>query len=259
MGAKYDSRLGAGQGAIDEMLSLIALYQDGFSAHDVYEVALATGVFGGRSAKRLKNFVTDAFAPRFLSDGERPAKLIQMVSQVFSRDEISQLMFVFACRASDILRDFTIDVYWRAYASGRETIANSSVQDFVRSGIDGGKTGGVVWSEKTIKNVAGYLTGTLADFGFLQSGRRVERSICKCSLRVRVALVLAYVLHLEGKGDNAVVAHPDWSLFGMERQDVVELLRSNSIQGGLIVQVAGEAVSISWRYKSLEELVNGIA
>ena len=38
MGAKYDSRLGAGQGAIDEMLSLIALYQDGFPAHDVYDV-----------------------------------------------------------------------------------------------------------------------------------------------------------------------------------------------------------------------------
>jgi len=257
--AKYDSKLGAAQGAIDEMLSLIAFCKDGDSGHDVYERALDAGVFGGRSAKRLKNVVTDAFAPRYLSDGGRPFKTIQLLCKVFGRDELAQLMFIYTCRASDILRDFTTQVYWNAYSAGRETLDNASAQNFVRAGIADGRTDGVVWSEKTIKNVAGYLTGTLADFGFLQSGRRVVRDIFKCDLRSRVALVLAYDLHLEGKGDNAVISHPDWALFGLERGDVVQLLKNNALLGGLIVQTAGEVVSISWRYKSMEELVNGIA
>lgn len=256
---KYDSKLGAAQGAIDEMLSLIALCKNGDSAHDVYAAALDAGIFGGRSAKRLKNVVTDAFAPRYLSDGGRPVRTLQLVSKVFGRDELSQLMFIYTCRASDILRDFTTQVYWNAYSAGRETLENTSAQDFVRAGIVDGRTDGVAWSEKTIKNVAGYLTGTLADFGFLQSGRRVVRDIYKCDLRLRVALVLAYSLHFEGKGDNAVISHRDWALFGLERGDVVQLLKSSALLGGLIVQTAGEVVSICWKYKNMEELVNGIA
>jgi len=65
---------------------------------------------------------------------------------------------------------------------------------------------------------------------------------------------LAYDLHFAGIGDNALMTHPDWQLFGLAREDVLEEFKKLSLKGHLIIQAAGDVVRISWKQPSMEAL-----
>ena len=65
---------------------------------------------------------------------------------------------------------------------------------------------------------------------------------------------LAYELHFRGIGDNAILNHDDWKLFGLERDDVLEEMKRLSLKGLVIIQSAGDVVRISWKQRDMEEL-----
>ena len=75
----------------------------------------------------------------------------------------------------------------------------------------------------------------------------------------RVAVSLAYELHFSGHGDNRVVSDADWSLFGMEREDVLEELKRLALKGLFIVQAAGGVTRIGWQCKDVKELAHVLA
>jgi hypothetical protein len=70
---------------------------------------------------------------------------------------------------------------------------------------------------------------------------------------------LAYDLHFAGFTDAGVVDHSDWALFGLNNKDVATAFDRLSGEGWWIAQVAGSVVRISWKYASMEEVVDDIA
>jgi hypothetical protein len=63
---------------------------------------------------------------------------------------------------------------------------------------------------------------------------------------------------LSGVGDNALLTHADWKLFGLEREDVLDEIKRMSLKGLLIVQAAGDMIRISWKHQSMEALLDVI-
>jgi hypothetical protein len=112
------------------------------------------------------------------------------------------------------------------------------------------------WSDNMIERVAGYLTRCCADFGLLEAGIRRTRRILTYRIEPRVTAILAYDLHFAGHGDNAILTHPDWGLFGLERADVLEEMKQLALRNLLIVQSAGGVTRTSWQYNSMEDLIN---
>ena len=78
-------------------------------------------------------------------------------------------------------------------------------------------------------------------------------------IEAKAAIALAYELHFSGAGDNTVIGHPDWALFGLERKDVIAELRRLSLKGVFIVQTAGDVVRIGWQCKNPKELSSAIS
>jgi hypothetical protein len=74
-----------------------------------------------------------------------------------------------------------------------------------------------------------------------------------------MAIYLAYDLHLAGMGDNALMNHQDWQLFGLSCDEVREEFKRLSLKGYFIVQSAGDVTRISWKYTTMEELCNVLA
>ena len=132
-------------------------------------------------------------------------------------------------------------------------ITNEEARRFVERAIDDRKTT-KRWSEKVVRNVAGYLTGCCADYGLLERGQKTSRKIVPFRISSQVAAYLAYELHFSGVGDNALLTHEDWQLFGLAREDVLEEIKRLSLKGLLIVQSAGDVVRISWKQKDMEAL-----
>jgi len=254
----YTSTLNAGLGMLAETRLLLALWQPGMSTTDLQKAALASGQFPKITARRLRNLVVEGFAPCYLIDGGKPALVLQQTQDFLTRREFEQLLFIYTCRAHAILADFVHEVYWPAYSAGRGSVSNENSQSFVTRANEDGKTA-APWSGSTVTRVARYLTAYCADFGLLEQGMRQSRRILPYWIEPRTAAFLAYDLHGSGLGDNALLAHPDWALFGLDRLDVLEELKKLALKGLLIVQAAGGVTKISWQLPSMEALIDVLA
>jgi hypothetical protein len=155
------------------------------------------------------------------------------------------------------LTDFVRKVYWNSYIAGKTRISNEDARDFVIRANEDGKTY-KPWSESTIRRVSAYLTGCCADFGLLEKGGKSERAILPYQVESLTAIFLAYELHFSGLGDNSVLSHPDWELFGMDREDVLNELKRHAMKGWFIIQSAGEATRIGWQYENMEAVLDVI-
>ncbi len=255
MTGAYTIHLSVCQGIVEESRILLDLWQPGMDASDLYQAALESGSFPSMTASRLRNMVKDGFARRYLSDNGGLPILLKSLEDTWSSREFAQLLFLYTSRTEGVLGDFVHEVYWPIYASGRETISNEEANVFVTRAVQQGKTS-TPWPDSTIARMASNLTGTCGDFGLLERGSRRVRKIQPYRLEPRVGAYLAYDLHFTGHGDNKLVNHPDWGLFGMDSADVLAELKRLALRDLLILQTAGGVTRIDWRLKSTEELVD---
>jgi hypothetical protein len=254
----YTTQLQAGLGMIEETRTLLDIWTSGMSTSQLYHAALQSGRFPGVSARRLQNIVKECFAPRLLVQSGRPAELLRELMPVIGSRDLQQILLVYTSRANPILSDFIRDVYWMAYSTGRAELTNQDAREFVVRANQLGLTTRQ-WSETTVRRVSAYLTGACADFGFLEHGTKRTRKILPFRLQPKAAIVLAYDLHFSGLGDNSIVGHPDWKLFGMERGDVIDELRRLALRGAFLVQAAGEVIRVSWNCKNVKDLSHALS
>ena len=249
----YTTQLQEGLELVNETKTLLELWSLGMSANQLHQVALESGRFPTVTARRLRNIVVECFAPRYLVDGGTPAAHLKRLAATIPTTDLTQLMLVFTSRANAILGDFIREVYWKRYAGGYTHITNDDARAFVERTIDDGKTA-KRWSDTTIRRVSAYLTGCCADYGLLERGLRSSRRIIPFRIASNVAAYFAYELHYKGVGDNALLTHEDWRLFGLGREDVLEEIKRLSLKGLLIVQAAGDVIRISWKHQDMEAL-----
>lgn len=255
---KYTTRLAAGLGLVPETLKLLAAWEPGMSGQELYKAVLASGDFPTVAARRLRNIIMEAFCPRYLTDSGAPARLLKALSGSITREDFRALCFIFTCRANPILADFVHQIYWSRYSAGGDSVSKEDSLNFVSSAVSDGRTT-KRWSESTVIRVARYLLGACADFGLLKAVRANARPIITFRITPTVASVLAHDLHFKGLGDNAVLHSPDWGLFGLEAEDALSELKRLSLRGEMIVQSAGCITQVSWKFKSIKELADGIA
>lgn len=257
--AFYTTKLQAGLGLVSETKALFDLWQPGMSTKQLFDEALASGIFPNVTARRLRNIVSECFAPRYLSRrSPHPAQHLKRLMTTASNGELAQLMLLFTARANTILADFIREVYWTRYAGGYNEVSTSDARAFVERAVDDGKTV-KRWSESTIRRVSAYLTGCCADYGLLQDGRKSSRQILPLRLTSLVCTFVAYDLHFRGVSDNSLIRHEDWGLFGLDYKDVLDELKRLNLKGFVLVQSAGDATRIDWKFKSMEELCDVIA
>lgn len=256
--SRYTTQLQAGLGLIDETRTLLELWEPGLAVPQLLQAALKSGRFTTVTARRLRNIIAECFAPRYLVDKAAPAIRLKRLLPRLSASELQQLLLLYTCRANVILADFIRQVYWERYSAGHPEISNEDARKFVESAIDRGRTE-KRWSETTIRRVSGYLTGCCADYGMMEHGAKSSRRILPFRIAPKVAAYLAYDLRFAGLGDNAALAHEDWALFGLNRFDALDEMKRLSLKGLLIVQAAGDAVKISWKYQSMEDVCDVIA
>jgi len=255
---KYNTNLAMGLGLVEETKTLLGIWSPSIEAADLYKRVLDSGMLPNVSAYRLKNIVVRCFAPRYLVSDGRPAHNLKKLLPVFTSSEISQLLFLYTCRANAILDDFVRTVYWERYEAGSELVTRDDAEGFIHRAIDDGKTPSR-WAEGQIKRLGRYLTGCCADYGLLGKRTSTGRQIATYRIEPKVAAYLAHELHFAGLGDNAVTSHRDWQLFGMARDDVREELKRLSLKGHFIYQSAGDITHIGWEHKCMEEFIDVLA
>jgi hypothetical protein len=253
----YTTQLQAGLGLVTETKTLLDLWSPGMSANQLHQVALDSGRFPTITARRLRNIVVECFAPRYLATGI-PAASLKRLAGTLPTTALKQLMLVFTSRANPILGDFVRQIYWSKYAAGYSQITTEDARTFVERGMHDGKTT-KRWSESTVRRVSAYLTGCCADYGMLEGGTRTARRMLPFPISPEAAAYLSHYLHFTGIGDNSLLTHEDWQLFGLTRKEVLEEVKRLSLRGLLVVQVASDAIRISWKHQTMEALCDVLA
>jgi len=255
---QYTTQLQAGLGLVQETRLLLNLWSQGMSSPALYLAALHSGQFPNVSARRLRNIVRECFAPRYLTAEGRSARYLKQLASALAPAELNQLFFLHTCRANQVLADFVRTVFWERYAAGADRVTVDDAKAFIRRGVDDGKTA-KRWSDSTVEHVSSYLLGCCADYCLLGKRTLAARAIVPYRIEAKTAAYLAHDLHFAGLGDNALLAHPDWQLFGLSREDVRDELKRLSLQGHLILQSAGEITHIGWKHKHMEDLIGVLA
>lgn len=257
--AHYSTQLQAGLGMVSECLSLLRLHQPGGNTSQLTQLALAEGAFPGCTARRVENLVREMFAPRFFRPDTRVADRVkEIISSGMHIDVIKQLFLIHTTRAQIVLRDFISQVYWRLLRNGNDSLGIEHAREFLEEALQHGKMA-KPWSPITIKRVSGYLLGACHDFDLLGKARRGFRPLEHFRMRSRTAIYLAYDLHFAGIGDQNLVQHPDWLVFGFANPDeVVDFLGSISSEARWLIQSGGGVVQISWNHPSWKEALLAI-
>jgi len=255
----YTTELSKGQGAVDETLSLLQVWTPGMPADVLARKTIAEGGLGRSTAVRTRDLAQRVFARRYLGNGGTPAaNLKYLIDQRADRSVVKQLMLIYTSRLHLILRDFIAEVYWNRYSAGAERISRSDAEEFILRAQADGRIA-PPWSETVRLRVARYLTGTLADFGFLAEGRQSAKNLKPLRLLPGTGLYVGHEIHFQGFSDNSILESPDWKLFGLGREDVVREMDRLAANGHFIMQYSGELLRISWRYQTMEECLDAIA
>ena len=254
----YTTKLGAGQGLIEETKILLRLWEPGMNVETLNRIALNSGMFPTITARRLKNIVHEGFAPRYLITNNKPAIYLKIFVDIWKNRDFNQLLFLYTCRLHDILADYIKSIYWPSYAAGKNQISINDARLFVKRVNDEGKTSSS-WSENMVVRVSSYLNGTCSDFSLFEENRSGIKKIIPFTIEDSITVYLAHDLHFSGLGDNSVLNHPDWTLFGMNRFDVLNELKQQALKGYFIIQSAGTATRIGWQYENMEAVVDALA
>ena len=253
----YTTQLQAGLGLIEETQTLLDQWQPTMSTQELFNAALDSGEFSNVTARRLRNIVAECFAPRYINPEPQPAKWLKVLNHRISARALNQVLFIYTARANLILRDFVTQLYWERYASGYTEISSEDSTEFVQHATYDGKTK-KLWSETTIKRLSSYLLSACVDYQLLLPLSRVVRQITPIRIDPCAIVILAYDLHLQSIADNNLINHSDWQLFGLQPEDVRDEIKRLSIHKFWIIQTAADVVSISWAYKTMEEVVDVI-
>ena len=254
---KYTTQLSAGLGLTEETKSLFNLFEPGMTVALMLDKALESGAFSNITARRLRNIIAECFFPRYLRT-KNVAHLVKDLIPKLTATELSQVFFYYTAKANPILADFVTEVYWQKYAAGYYALQVEDAKYFIEFALQNGRMQ-KTWTDSTIKKVTSYIIGCLVDYSFLAVENSKERRLTPPRLSEKFAVYLAYELHFSGCGDNAVINHADWQLFGLSPNDIRDEMKYLSLNRHWIIQTAGEVVQISWTYKSMEEVISGIA
>jgi len=259
MDSTYTVALAKGQGMVSETILILKAWQPGMSPAELSRLLREQGLIPKASARRCSDLVKDVFAPRYLCDSGRPAgHLRALVEANVGSEKLRQLFLLHTARANAILFDFITEVFWKHYAAGATMLQTHEAVSFI---LGAHSTGRIprTWSESMRIRMARYLLACLTDFGLARDRLKGGKEIRPFAILGSTTLYLAHEAHFAGQSDHAVLDHADWKLFGLDRQGVLEELRKVAAEGHFIVQFSGDLLRISWKYKTMEECLDGIA
>lgn len=250
------TRLTKGTLSLDEMQTLLLAWEPGEDAMAFAGRVRERGLLAKQTAKRNADVVNLLRAWLFVPD-ETPAHNLRRLIEVGAdRQTLAHLLFLYKARAERALHDFTVEAYWPAADEGALYLRTGEIEQFLQRAVD---TGRAVqpWTANTQTRMAQGILRALIDADFVGKSARGAHEVESFTPAPFAPAYLAYDLHLAGVTDSALVEDEDWHLWGYDRTATIAALEHLPEQAGILVQHGGGIVTISWRYTSMKEVIDG--
>ena len=256
---RYTIAVCKGTAFLEETKALLQAWHPGESTSEFRDRVLREDLLGRMTAYRASDIVRRVFAWRLLRPDNRPAILLKRLLEQGQPGQLfSDLCLLYAARNDDLIRDAVSHLYWPALSEGRLSLSPAYVVEFLRQAEQDGRVP-EPWSEQVKLKVARGVLKAMTNFGLLREVGRGKRELVHFHPTDRTIVYLAYDIHFTGSTDGGVVDHRDWALFGLRAADVTSAIDRLSGEGWWLAQVAGSVVRVTWKYASMEEVVDALA
>lgn len=255
---KYSVAICKGAALLNETEKLLEQWHPEEPAAQFANRVQKKGVLGNATAYRANDVIRRVFIPRFLKPDDRPARVMKAVLAARLRPSVfRELVLLFAARNDRLIRDFVVLEFWPTVRRGRLKMSVESVLSFFSEAVIDGRIE-KPWSEEVSKKTARSILGLLRDIGLARDSSRGQKDLVDHRLSDESLLIIAYLLHDEGKTNVSLVEHRDWALFGFDRQSLLARMQLIDEEQGLLLQQAGSIVSINWKMKSLNDFLDAL-
>ena len=151
-----------------------------------------------------------------------------------------------------ILFDFIKEKYWYEVNNGivvfKNNFAKSFLNEIMKHNFE------IKWSESTQNKMSSYLMSALVDFKFIEKNGK----IIPVFINDITANYLLHELHFNGLSDEEIIGAEEWKLFGLDKNEVIDIVHRISLTGSYLFQYSGELFKINWKYQSMNEFIDGI-
>jgi hypothetical protein len=250
----YKTGLEKGVGLIQETLQILSVYEKDMQRIELKKQLFENNILSKSSFIRVSDIV-NTFFNRYVSNDINIALILKEISRNNSLYSfLEQLLFVYVSRSNRLFFDFITNVYWKKAKDNAFEIQKIDATNFIQNAISIGKIN-PVWSEIMRSKISTSLLTGLRDFSLISKQNKIQPFF----ISEYTAAFLVHELHSRKYTDNQIVSAEEWLLFGMNSSDVIKMLELLSNKDFFIMQNSGEIIRISWKYNSLNELINGIS
>jgi hypothetical protein len=245
-----------GTASLDELRALFLGWRPDESSLDFSKRVRAEGILTKQTAYRTDDLVLRVFRPWFLTPDTTAAERLQKIVQKNTDWHIlNELILLYKSRAELVLYDFLTNRLWTQFHEGALYLRLADIEDFLSEAREAGFIENE-WASYTKTRLAYALLRAIKEVGFVKEEKRELYSLVNYRVSDFFITYLAYDLHWAGLTDLAIVEHPDWFLFGLNRSQVIQKLSDLGEQSGIVMQQAGSVVRITWVYKSMNEVID---
>ncbi|HRG77794.1 MAG TPA: DUF1819 family protein [Leptospiraceae bacterium] len=252
---KYSANLTKNRALIAETIKIFQEYNEGMSFSELEQRVISTGLLSPLSTNRITSILKLGLKPRYFQD-VTIANRIKRLTAISYQDFI-QLLYLYTARTDALLYDFVIHVYKHRIEEGRSEISKEEVIRFLREAVQNGFIR-KAWNPDMQEYMIQGLFQTLVDFGFLKKRTGETRPFIPFNPSDKILLYLAYELHFSGMSDLVILNHSDWGLFLLSKDRVLMNLKKMDFQNHLIFQQAADVLQITWKYKSMDEVIDAL-
>ncbi|MDP3945223.1 MAG: DUF1819 family protein [Lutibacter sp.] len=250
---RYNIDLCKGTGLIQETMILLDVFDKKISKQDFLSKVIQENFLAKKSEKRIKDIVETGFFKRYVNDNSNvPYYLAQLKNNYISLNVLQQIFLIYTSRANLILFDFIKDKYWPEINNGLVTFKNNYAKEFLNEIMKHNFI--LKWSESTQNKMSSYLMSALTDFKFIEKNGK----IIPVFINDITANYLIHELHFSGLSDKDIIMAAEWKLFGLNKNEVINIVHRISLTGYFLFQYSDELYKINWNYKSMNEFIDGI-
>lgn len=250
---KYNSDLLKGTGLIQETLVLIDVYRQGLTKEEFITEVIESNFLGKEHENRIKDIVNHVFQRRYLIEGEETVLEIKKLrSKYLPLETLTQILFIYTCRANRILFDFVKDIFQKFVKEGSVQIPQKAAINFIEEAIRDGRIE-KKWADSTKKKVSEHINACLIDFKLTDR----SKNILPYFVTDYTINYWMHKLHFAGVNDENIFAAEEFDLLGLTRAELVNHAKRISLAGYFIMQDSGELIRITWKYKSMQSFIDG--
>jgi hypothetical protein len=197
--------------------------------------------------------VNHVFQRRYLVEGEETVlELKRLRTKYLPLETLTQILFIYTCRANLILFDFVTDLFQRFMKQGTQQIPQKAASNFIEEAIRDGRIE-KKWADSTKKKVSEHMNACLIDFNITDR----SKNILPFFVTDYTINYWMHKLHYKGFNDETIINSEEFRLFGLDKNEVINHAKRISLAGHFIIQDAGELVRITWKYQSMQSFIDG--